>query len=85
MTDDLGQATTEVGHDSMAPTLVNGYPGAGSYLRTISYEMDMEQIDELIARAQSCEQYIKYECYQSRLLSNPGGSLYFKNIIISVC
>ncbi|ELU06489.1 hypothetical protein CAPTEDRAFT_45779, partial [Capitella teleta] len=63
---------TEVGHDSMAPTLVNGYPGAGSYLRTISYEMDMEQIDELIARAQSCEQYIKYECYQSRLLSNPG-------------
>ena len=58
----------------MAPTLVDGYPEAGSYVRPIIYDAVKEQFDELVQRAHSCEQYIKYECYQSKLLSSSGQS-----------
>jgi hypothetical protein len=70
--DDIEQATTEVSHESMSPTLVNGYPEAGSYVRPIVYNVEKEQFDELVGRAHECEQYIKYECYQSKLLSSAG-------------
>ena len=66
-------AITEVHHLNEAPTLVNGYQDPGSYVRPIEYnDMYREQFDELIKRATSCEQYIKYKCYTSRLLASAG-------------
>ena len=60
-------------HENEAPTLVNGYQDPGSYVRPINYYgMYREQFDELVERASSCEQYIKYLCYTSRLLADAG-------------
>ena len=68
----MGTAVTEIAHDSMEPTHVDGYQTAGSYARTVTYDADIEQFDELIARAGRCEQSIRYTCYGSKLLSDPG-------------
>ncbi len=73
--DDQELAITEVRHNSLDPVKVDGYQEPGSYVRPIIYQgMHKEQFDELIGRAGSCEQYIKYECYQSKLLSDPGNT-----------
>ncbi|KAI0211781.1 Neurexin-4 [Lamellibrachia satsuma] len=69
---DARTAITEIRHDSMKPTHVDGYQTAGSYMRTINYDADIEQFDELIARAAFCEQSIRYKCFGSKLLSDPG-------------
>ena len=62
----------EVGHDSMNPTLVDGYPDAGSYVRPVTYVTFREQFEEQVQRSYECEQYIKYRCFQSKLLSDAG-------------
>jgi len=62
----------ELYHDSGDETLVDGYPGPGSYVRPVVYNAKREEIDEIINRATTCEQYIKYECYQSKLLTDAG-------------
>jgi len=51
--------------------LVDGYPGPGEYVRPVVYDAPTkEELDAIIARATRCEQYIKYVCYQSKLLSD---------------
>ena len=66
-------AITEVHHLQEATTVVNGYQDPGSYVRPIDYHgMYREQFDELVARASTCRQYIKYECRASRLLADAG-------------
>ena len=63
----------ELSHDSMDEMLVDGYPEPGSYVRPINYNVALkEEIDEIINRAFSCEQYIKYTCFQSKLLTDAG-------------
>ena len=79
---DTEVAITEVHHENEAPTLVNGYQEPGSYVRPIDYHsMYREQFDEIVARASSCEQYIKYECYTSKLLVDAGKG-YTNNYLI---
>ena len=42
-------------------------------MRPIDYNgMYREQFDELVNRASTCRQYIKYECQASRLLADAG-------------
>lgn len=78
VTDDQGLAVTSVDHDSETPTLVNGYQEPGSYVRPIDYGMTRDQFDELVGkRAYKCEQYIKWECWNARLLSDTGIMTYF--------
>jgi len=61
----------EVGHDTMDEMLVDGYPGPGEYVRPVIYDApSKEELDAIIARASNCEQYIRYICYQSKLLSD---------------
>jgi len=61
----------ELGHDSMGEMLVDGYPGPGEYVRPIIYDApSKEELDAIIERSPFCEQYIKYICYQSKLLSD---------------
>lgn len=62
----------ELSHDSLEEMLVDGYAEPGSYVRTIVYDTLKEEIDEIINRALRCEQYIKYTCFQSKLLSDAG-------------
>ena len=64
---------TQIHHDAEEPERVDGYQEPGSYRRLIRYgDMYKEQFDELIRRADSCQQYIKFECHNTRLLADPG-------------
>ncbi|CAB4009590.1 Hypothetical predicted protein [Paramuricea clavata] len=62
-----GVGVTEIGQDSESRTRVNGYEAPGSYNRTIKYDLPMEQIVAIIQQSQWCEQFIKYECYHSKM------------------
>ena len=70
MTSKNGVGVTEIGHDSESRTLVDGYEAAGSYTRTIKYNISMEQIVAIVNESKYCEQFIKYECYASTFLWN---------------
>ncbi|XP_028403029.1 neurexin-4-like [Dendronephthya gigantea] len=73
MTSKNGVGVTEIGHDSEARTLVDGYEAAGSYKRKIKYDISMEQIVAIINQSKNCEQFIKYECFHSSLLTYSDG------------
>ena len=68
MTDRDGVGVTVVSHDSENRTLVNGSEKAGSYSRDIHYTgASLSQLASLTTRSLYCEQFIKYECYSSKL------------------
>ncbi|XP_028393219.1 neurexin-4-like [Dendronephthya gigantea] len=71
MTSKNGVGVTEIGHDSESRTLVRGCELPGCYNRTIKYKISMEQIVAIINQSKNCEQFIKYECFASRLLEFP--------------
>ena len=70
MTSKNGVGVTVIGHDSESRTFVNGYESRGSYKRKINYDISMEQIVAIMKQSKNCEQFIKYECYDSVLLHN---------------
>ena len=72
MTSKNGVGVTVIGHDSESRTLVKGYDPAGSYKKNINYDISMEQIVAIMKQSKNCEQFIKYECFQSRLFSDGG-------------
>ena len=75
MTDKDGIGVTVVSHDSESRMLVDGFGNQGHYSRSINYtEADMAQLANLTASSAHCEQFIKYECYDSVLLHN--GNMY---------
>ncbi len=65
MTSKNGVGVTVIGHDSESRTLVKGYNPPGSYKRTITYDISMEQIVAIMKQSKNCEQFIKYECRHS--------------------
>ena len=68
MTDKSGVGVTVIGHDSESRTHVNGYGGDGSYSRDIHYTgASLTQLASLTRVSKNCEQFIKYECYGSRI------------------
>ena len=74
MTDKNEVGVTVVSHDSESRTLVRdglGYGGAGSYSRDIHYRgASLSQLVSLTRVSSHCEQFIKYECHDSRLFRN---------------
>ena len=71
MTDKSGVGVTVIGHDSESRTHVNGYSGDGSYSRDIHYTgVSLTQLASLTRVSKNCEQFIKYECYGSRIFRN---------------
>ena len=74
MTEKNGAGVTVIGHDSEDEMFVNGYSSEGSYSRVIQYSgvnsICISQLANLTAVSSQCEQFIKYECYHSRLLYN---------------
>ena len=69
MTDKSGVGVTVIGHDSESRTHVNGYNSPGSYSRDIHYTgASLTQLARLTRVSKNCEQFIKYECYNSRII-----------------
>ena len=61
-----------VHHENEARTRVVGYQDPGSYVRPIIYPAQREQFDEIIERAETCEQSISWTCHSARLLEDAG-------------
>ena len=71
MTSKNGVGVTLIEHDRESRTFVNGgYEAAGSYKRRINYDIFMEHIVAIMKQSKYCKQFIKYECYQSVLLTD---------------
>ncbi|XP_071807202.1 uncharacterized protein [Asterias amurensis] len=69
-------AVTIYNHDSESREHVVDVSGKKDYIRSVVYEnMDVEQLESQFTLAssdyyQTCKQYIKYECYDARLLDS---------------
>ena len=74
MADKNGVGVTVISHDSESRTKVHdglGWGGRGSYSRDIHYTgASLSQLASLTRVSSHCEQFIKYECYDSVLLYN---------------
>ena len=69
MTDKSGVGVTVISHDSESRTHVRGCDSRGCYSRDIHYTgASLSQLASLTRVSSQCEQFIKYECYGSRLL-----------------
>ena len=75
MTDKSGVGVTIISHDSESRTHVDGCENQGCYSRDIHYTgASLSQLASLTRVSSQCEQFIKYECYDSGLwLNNPYG------------
>ncbi len=70
MSDKNGVGVTVISHDSESRTHVNGYSSQGSYSRDIHYtRASLSQLASLTRVSSHCEQFIKYECYNSVMLA----------------
>ena len=68
MSDKNGVGVTVISHDCESRTLVDGYDRRGDYSRSIHYSgASLSQLAILTAVSLNCEQFIKYECYDSAL------------------
>ena len=69
MSDKNGVGVTVIGHDSESRTLVDGCDTEGCYSRDVTYNgASLSQLSSLTAVSAHCEQFIKYECFGSRLI-----------------
>ena len=74
MTDKNSIGVTVISHDGESRTYVKGYSGPGSYSRDIHYTgASLSQLASLTGVSLHCEQFIKYECIDSRLFRGPQG------------
>ena len=56
-----------ISHDSESRRLVYGFSCAGCYSRNVHYTgASLSQLASLTSVSSHCEQFIKYECYNSR-------------------
>ena len=71
MTDKSGVGVTVISHDSESRTHVKGCEVRGCYSRDIHYKgASLSQLASLTRVSSQCEQFIKYECYDSLLWFN---------------
>ena len=73
MTSKNGVGVTVIGHNSESRAYVKGYERPGSYKRRVRYDISMKQIIAIMKESKNCEQFIKYECYDSMLLGRRDG------------
>ena len=75
MTDKSGVGVTVISHDSESRTHVSGCDPSGCYSRDIHYTgASLSQLASLTRVSSQCEQFIKYECYDSGFwFHNPYG------------
>ena len=71
MTDKNGVGVTVISHDSEKRTLVDGCNPPGCYSSDIQYtEASHQQLASLTRVSTHCEQFIKYECIDSKMFKN---------------
>ena len=71
MSDKNGVGVTAISHNSESRILVDGCLPHGCYSRDIHYTgASLSQLASLTRVSSHCEQFIKYECYDSRLRRN---------------
>ena len=69
MNDKNGVGVTVISHDSESRTHVQGCENGGCYSRDIHYTgASLSQLASLTRVSSHCEQFIKYECYDSVLV-----------------
>ena len=74
MSDKNGIGVTVIGHDSESRTHVKGCEPKGCYSRDIHYAgASLSQLASLTSVSSQCEQFIKYECFNSVLIGGMGG------------
>ena len=73
MTDKSGVGVTVISHDSESRTHVNGCEDKGCYSRDIHYTgVSLSQLARLTRVSSQCQQFIKYECYDSAIFGYGG-------------
>ena len=71
MTEKNGVGVTVISHDSENTRKVKGYENPVTYTRDVNYTgARLSQLASLTEVSSNCEQFIKYECHSSVLLSN---------------
>ena len=66
-----GVGVTVISHDSESRTYVHGYGGQGSYTRYVRYTgASFSQLASLTNVSSNCEQFISYECYNSKMMGH---------------
>ena len=74
MSDKNGVGVTVVSHNSESRALLDGYESPGTYSKNIHYSgANFSQLASLTNVSSHCEQFIKYECYHSVILSSTYG------------
>ncbi|XP_068678972.1 neurexin-4-like [Montipora capricornis] len=77
MTDKNGAGVTVISHDSEKRTLVDGCNDRGCYSRDINYTgVSLSQLAMLTRISSHCEQFIKYDCFDSKLQFERGNDAY---------
>ena len=70
MTDKSGVGVTVISHNSESRTHVSGCEPSGCYSRDIHYTgASLSQLARLTKVSSHCEQFVKYECYDSMFLT----------------
>ena len=73
MTGKKGVGVTVISHDSESRMYVQGCETGGCYSRDIHYTgTSLSQLASLTVVSSHCEQFIKYECYHSRIFVDGG-------------
>ena len=73
MTDKSGVGVTVISHDSESRTHVHGCESKGCYSRDIHYTgASLSQLASLTRVSSHCEQFIKYQCYDSAIFGMGG-------------
>ena len=73
MTDKSGVGVTVISHDSESRTHVDGCENPGCYSRDIHYTgASLSQLASLTRVSSHCEQFIKYQCYDSVIFGMGG-------------
>ena len=74
MSDKGGVGVTVISHDTENRTHVNGYEAAGAYSRDVNYTgVRLTQLKGLTDVSTHCEQFIRYECKDSKLFKRETG------------
>lgn len=66
-----GRIITTLGHSQEHTTTVDGFQEPGSFEQNILYNANMEQIEALLNRSETCWQRLSYSCRSSRLFNSP--------------
>lgn len=66
-----GMIVTELHHKNEKQVTIDGFQKPGSFVQDIKYLASSDQIEALISQSVECWQFIRYDCFRSRLFNSP--------------